>query len=182
MRSTEAAKNTQDLISNSTTRITEATDICSQVTELMEKNSQTAQKVAELMSEISAASEEQSKGLSQINIAISEMDKITQQNAAGAEESAGTAKELTNQTEYMAAFVKNLVMVVDGYGSSTQNFASGNHNRDISPRQSGGFGKTSSIKHAPASLAPTALPKKGRGKEIDPNQVIPMDDEDFKDF
>ena len=42
----------------------------------------------ELVGEISAASHEQAQGIEQINMAVSEMDKVVQQNAANAEESA----------------------------------------------------------------------------------------------
>ena len=39
------------------------------------------------MAEIAAASNEQAQGIDQINTAVTEMDKVTQQNAANAEES-----------------------------------------------------------------------------------------------
>ena len=189
MRSTEAAKNTQDLISNSTSRITEATDICSQVSELMEKNSILGQKINELITEISAATEEQSKGISQINISISEMDKITQQNAAGAEESAGTAKELINQTEQLAIAVNSMIQTIDGQGhrdssspSSLKHYGSSG-NKTIHPTKKVGSSKLPPPAKKHAVALTSISPKKGKhGKEIDPNQLIPMDDEDFNDF
>ena len=48
-------------------------------------------KVGNLVAEISEASKEQSNGLEQVNIAITEMDKVVQQNAANAEESAAAS-------------------------------------------------------------------------------------------
>jgi len=186
MRSTEAAKNTQDLISNSTIRITEATDICLQVTEIMGKNTQINQKVTELIAEISAASQEQSKGISQISLAISELDKVTQQNAAAAEESDSTAKELTGDTAQVDNHIKDLVKVVNGSGSYVAT-SSSSSSRDTSkllrPSTGGSGSKFLPVrqKHAAATTA-LAPSKKGRGKEVDPNQIIPMDDDDFKDF
>ena len=50
--------------------------------------SKSAAKVADLVSEIAAASREQAQGIDQVNKAVTEMDKVTQQNAANAEESA----------------------------------------------------------------------------------------------
>jgi methyl-accepting chemotaxis protein len=185
MRSTEAAKNTQDLISNSTIRITEATDMCTQVTDIMGKNTQISAKVTELIAEISAASSEQSKGISQINIAITEMDKVTQQNAATAEESASTAKALSGQTEHMAAYVGNLVNIVDGDGG--QNYTppqASSLSRSVS-KPSASTNGFLPIKHkhtAAASSTALTTSKKGRGQEVNPNQIIPMDDDDFKDF
>ena len=193
MRSTEAAQNTQDLISNSTARITEATNICSQVTKIMEKNTQTGQKVTELIAEISAASKEQSKGISQINIAISEMDKITQQNASTAEDSASTAKGLNGQTEQMSDFVNNLIRIVNGhetYGSSPSASSPSSLSHDNNKKAKAPLHTSSGrhrnflpvpAKHTVASTALAPSPK-GRGKEINPNQIIPMEDEDFNDF
>jgi methyl-accepting chemotaxis protein len=45
-------------------------------------------KVGELLNEIAAASTEQSTGIEQINTAVTDIDRITQKNAANAEESA----------------------------------------------------------------------------------------------
>jgi len=186
MRSTEAAKNTQDLISNSTIRITEATDICLQVTEIMGKNTQINQKITELIAEISAASQEQSKGISQISLAISELDKVTQQNAAAAEEADSTAKELHGDTEQVGNHIKDLVKVVNGSGSyvvTSSTTSSRDTSKHLRPSTGGSGSKflPAKQKHAAATTA-LAPSKKGRGKEIDPNQIIPMDDDDFKDF
>ena len=114
MRATEAAKNTQDLISNSTDRIKEATGIYGQVSEVMEKNGQIARKVTELIGEIAAASNEQAHGIAQVNIAVAEMDKVTQQAAANAEESASASEELNAQAEQMKSYVADLAQVVGG--------------------------------------------------------------------
>jgi len=180
MRSTEAAKNTQELISNSTTRITEATAICSQVTELLDKNSQLGRKVTELIAEIAAASQEQSKGISQINIAITEMDKVTQQNAAGAEEAASTSQELHSQTEQITVFVNSLVRVVDGAGHGySDHSAPPSFSKNHGHRKDGRHAKFPAAKQV---ALPPASPKKGRGKEVDAHQIIPMDDDDFRDF
>jgi methyl-accepting chemotaxis protein len=45
-------------------------------------------KVVKLMEEIAAASQEQSEGIEQVNKAVTEMNRVTQQNAASAEEMA----------------------------------------------------------------------------------------------
>jgi methyl-accepting chemotaxis protein len=44
----------------------------------------------QLMGEVSAASLEQSQGIDQINKAVAEMNRVTQQNAASAEELASS--------------------------------------------------------------------------------------------
>ena len=54
-------------------------------------------KVAGLIGEIAAASVEQARGIGQVNTGVTEMNKVTQQNAAHAEESAAASEELTGQ-------------------------------------------------------------------------------------
>ncbi|MGN6109915.1 MAG: methyl-accepting chemotaxis protein, partial [Kofleriaceae bacterium] len=54
-------------------------------------------KTAELVQEVAAASREQSAGIEQTNKALQELDKVTQINAAAAEEMASTAGELSSQ-------------------------------------------------------------------------------------
>ena len=84
MRATEAAKNTQGLISNSTDRIKEATVVYGQISEAMENNGQIARKVTELIGEIAIASKEQANGISEVGTAINQMNGVTQQTAANA--------------------------------------------------------------------------------------------------
>ena len=114
MRATEAAKDTQDLIGNSTDRIKEATSLYGQVYEAMAKNSDIAKKVTELSGEIAAASREQSQGITQINAAVVEMDKVVQQSAANAEETASAAEEMNAQAEQIRHVAEKLLEVVGG--------------------------------------------------------------------
>lgn len=72
------------------------------------------QQVDETLSQISNATREQSEGVSQINVAVSQMDKVTQGNAAGAEESASAATELSAQAEALNQAVSELVAMVRG--------------------------------------------------------------------
>ena len=54
---------------------------------------------------IAAAAKEQSGGIDKVARAVAEMDKVTQQNAASAEESSSAASELSGQAEELAAMV-----------------------------------------------------------------------------
>jgi methyl-accepting chemotaxis protein len=58
---------------------------------------------------------------------MSEMDKVTQQNAANAEESAAASEELSSQAEVMQGFVESLMELVGGNsrGHSRQKGAPG---------------------------------------------------------
>ena len=50
-----------------------------------------------------------------MNTAVSQMDKVTQSNAANAEESASAAEELNAQAEAMREAVGELLRLVDGH-------------------------------------------------------------------
>jgi methyl-accepting chemotaxis protein len=68
----------------------------------------------QLVGEISRASTEQQLGIGQINTAVSEMDKVTQQNAAAAEECASAAMQLNTQSVALKDTVATLVFLVQG--------------------------------------------------------------------
>jgi methyl-accepting chemotaxis protein len=122
MRSTEAAKGTQDLISASTGRIKEATSTFDRVNEVIDKNALITRQVAELATQIATASREQAHGIGQINTTMAEMDKVTQHNAASAEESASASEEVTAQAEQVKVYVGYLMAII---GSSTGHQAGG---------------------------------------------------------
>lgn len=60
------------------------------------------------MDEIATASEEQAHGIAQLNTAVTEMDKVTQQTAANAEESASAVEEMNAQAQQMRMYVAEL--------------------------------------------------------------------------
>ncbi|MCD6534945.1 MAG: CZB domain-containing protein [Deltaproteobacteria bacterium] len=117
-RSAEAAKSTAELIGSTVDKVSASREVASHSLSAVENVVEKSLKVGELIGEISAASQEQSNGISQINIAVSEMDKVTQQNAANAEESAAAAEELNAQAEQMNEFVGDLTAMVTGKRTS----------------------------------------------------------------
>ena len=68
----------------------------------------------EVIGEISAASREQSQGVGEVNMAVSQMDKVTQSNAANAEENAGAAEQLQAQAGSLQDIVGGLDAIVNG--------------------------------------------------------------------
>jgi len=60
------------------------------------------------------ASLEQARGIEQINKAVGEMDKIVQQNAAGAEESASESIEMNARADQVKEIIKELRFMVNG--------------------------------------------------------------------
>ena len=136
-----------------------------------------AKKVGTLVGEISAASNEQAQGVDQINKAMGEMDRVVQKNAANAEESASAAEEMSAQAEQVNGYVGDFMSVIVGNANGAGDRGNG-----------GGFSRTlAAARKEPALPERTTgrqLAIRGRapGKVIHPEQVIPMNDGDFKDF
>jgi len=131
MRSAEAAKNTSNLIEQSVNNSRNGVQICGEVKSALDEIVGGIAKTTDLVGEIAAASKEQAQGVDQINTAVSQMDKVTQQNAANAEESASASEELSAQAESMNHVVDQLVILVEGIraGHRVQNTGANRVNR-----------------------------------------------------
>ena len=114
MRAAEAAKNTSDLIEGTVLKISDGSELVTRTNEAFSEVTDSSTKVGELVSEISAASSEQAQGIEQVNTAVADMDKVTQQNAANAEESASASEEMSAQAEEIKGMVAGLVALVEG--------------------------------------------------------------------
>jgi methyl-accepting chemotaxis protein len=88
LKSTEASKNTADLIKGTLSRIEEGSELVNKTGELFDRILAGTQKAKNVINEISEASHEQSQGLDQVNQAIVQIEGVTQKNAEGAEEMA----------------------------------------------------------------------------------------------
>lgn len=140
-RSAQAAKNTADMIGESVRNADDGVQIAS-------------------------ASQEQSVGLQQVNSAVSDMDKITQQNAANAEESASASEELSSQSEELQAMVSQFKVSGGGVMASTT--------PSHLPKLTHGHwhaGKNAPVKHK--------IPKV---QKIVAEEIIPLDNEYLKEF
>src|SRR6185369_3645389 len=105
-----------------------------------------ALKVKQLISEVAAASEEQSKGIIQVNVAVSQMDKVTQGNAANAEESASASEELSAQAREMSEMVRELselVGTLKSRAATVHHFEQPSHKASPTPRHANGTVKPS---------------------------------------
>jgi methyl-accepting chemotaxis protein len=78
-----------------------STQVAERAGEMLKRLVPDIQKTADLVKEISAGSREQETGAAQINLTIQQLDKVTQGNAAAAEETASTAEELSSQAEIL---------------------------------------------------------------------------------
>lgn len=183
LRAAEAAKNTSALIEGTTKKVHDGSTLVERTNEEFSKVEQSAMKVAELVSEIAAASKEQAEGIDQTNVAVADMDKVTQQNAANAEESASASEEMNAQAEQMKVMVDQLVMLV---GGTAKHHEGGQTGQTKSVKGQSRQGKANQLHAGTHNLAPAAgkAPAAGQsGKEVSPEKTIPLDDdESFKDF
>jgi methyl-accepting chemotaxis protein len=116
IRSAEAAKNTADLNASTIVNIKSGTEMVSSTSANFQTVSTHSVKVAHLVSEVAEASKEQSQGINQIATAMTQMDKVTQSNAASAQESASAATELATQASALMEAVDHMSSIVHGEG------------------------------------------------------------------
>ena len=170
MRAADAAKNTSELIEGTMKKVGDGSKLVAKTNEAFGQVAESAGKVGQLVEEIAEASNEQSNGIEQVNIAITEMDKVVQQNAANAEESASASEEMSAQSVTLKDYVGELVMLVTGKKNQTSAVKTHHPIKNISS-------KPKYIAKAKNKMLA------GKTKEVRPNQVIPFDDDDdFKDF
>jgi methyl-accepting chemotaxis protein len=100
-RSSQAAKDIKDLITNSNGQVQAGVDLVNKAGEALGEIVESIKSVADLVSDIAGASLEQSSGVDEVNRALTQMDEVTQQNSALVEENAATAKTLEHQAKTM---------------------------------------------------------------------------------
>ena len=180
IRAADAARNTSTLIEGTIKKIKDGSELVHRTNEDFSQVARSAVKVAELISEIAAASVEQAQGIGQVSKAVNEMDKVVQQNAADAEESASASEEMSAQAVTMRGVVQELVAVIGG---------GGHDGRQMPRNDDAGTAGTGRPKR-PLLDMKTTLGRAGRfaggrgrhAKAARPDEVIPLDDSEFKDF
>jgi hypothetical protein len=111
-RSATAARETAEKIEGAIGKTTQGVQINGKVAAGLNEIVVNARQVDELVAAIASASKEQSQGIAQVNTAVGQMDRVTQSNAAGAEESASAAEELNAQAHAMNEAVADLLRLV----------------------------------------------------------------------
>lgn len=113
-RSAEAAKETAARISMSTEKSEQGVLIsekmATNLAAILEKTRQLDQRIAE----IAESSRQQNEGIAQVNNAVASMDKVTQENAALADQSAAASEELKAQAEQVRIEVAGLMRMAHG--------------------------------------------------------------------
>jgi methyl-accepting chemotaxis protein len=174
MRAADAAKNTAELIEGTVKKVKDGSELVARTNEAFSGVSENTVKVGELVAEIAAASDEQATGIEQVNTAVTQMDSVVQANAANAEESASASEELNAQCSETYRIVQNLKALVNGAkGEDHAEGQEGERHLHVLKDHLGTDSNETSKNKAPSQ---------DKTSEVSPEQVIPMDDNDFKDF
>jgi methyl-accepting chemotaxis protein len=181
-RCAQAAKETAGKIEGAIIKTGQGVEISTKVATALNEIVLKVRQVDELVTEVAGASREQTDGIAQINVAVGQMDKVTQSNAATAEESAAAAEELNSQTEVMKQSVGELLQLVGGKGETApgRSGAPGRYAKPVHAAMPSAKrhappanGNRNGNGHAPVAPAMTTAAKRGSD--------IPMED-DFKNF
>jgi len=197
MRSAEAAKNTSELIENTMKAVKNGNELTNSTQEAFKDNIASNMKISQLVDEIATASQEQAHGISQINRAVAEMDKVVQLAAYNAESSATASDTMNTEVSRLKEYVEEFIKLIGMRPSAvTKDFAAAS-------------APSASLKSAPkAGIKPAATRKpisapspsgrdrdkskdvrrkalaapQDKSKAVRPEEVIPFDNDDFKDF
>jgi len=172
LRSKDAAQKTEALISESVRQAMQGQETSVQVSAKLEEIVHAVEKVTAIVGEIAAAAREQSRSIDSVNTAMSGMDKVTQQNAASAEEASSAASELNGQAEELAAMVGEFQL--ERVGRRTLPHAARPRHLP-SPAEAGAGASVPPL--APVPQAPAAVVGTPRPTEKRPFDPFPMEDE-----
>lgn len=101
-RTSDAAREINDLISTSSQHVGRGVDLVGQAGSALQQIVESVSNIAVHVSEIAVSANEQSSGLAEINTAVNQLDQVTQQNAAMFEETTAASHSLTKEAENLS--------------------------------------------------------------------------------
>jgi len=170
LRAAEAAKSTATLIEGTVQKISDGSQLVNKSNDAFSRVADSTSKVGKLLGEIAVVSKEQAQGIDQVSRTVADMDRVVQQSAANTEESAAASQELDSQAVQMKQSVDGLVGLV---GGSRKNAA----------QKRSAAGRTANSAHPqsdPPATRKAVVPQ--AKKEVTPEEIIPLKDDDFQDF
>jgi methyl-accepting chemotaxis protein len=170
-RSAAAAKETADKIEAAIANSQRGSRSCSNVGESLELIVERVAAADVLVAEIASAAREQSQGIQQVGVAMTQMDKVTQGNAASAEQSSSAAEELTNQAQLLQENVEQLQTLIASTSQSAGTAASYRPTRASRPAA-----QRAAVRQSSPSRAAVEARRQA------PHIVMPDDDPDATNF
>jgi methyl-accepting chemotaxis protein len=180
LRSASAARETAEKIEDSIQKSSAGVQINAKVSLSLADIVSKARQADELVAQISIASNEQSQGIDQINSSVSQMDAMTQNNAAGAEESANVSADLRTQSTQLTQLVQELQTLVGGKSSGAKRSSKIKSPLKTKKTQLASSRRVTESKTQSSKPANRALTNKD-SKSTAHRDAIPLEDE-FQDF
>lgn len=191
-RCAESAKSTSALIEESQKNAEAGVAVADQVSQILNDISVGARSVNSLAGEVAAASHEQSQGIEQVGTAVTQMDQVTQAIASNSEETASAAEELASQAHELNDLVSVLLHIVGGGNSGLEKRSEVTKaTTEAKPSTNGhavaavnrlANGRNYGLKMQPPKATNTSRRLQPLPVAASYNEVIPLDDDDFKDF
>lgn len=104
-RSSEAAKETNNLVDLSLRTVDDGTQIAKKTANALDLIVSDIDRVSNYVNEIAIASNEQATNIAQVHIGVEQVSQVIQSNSASSEESAAASEELTGQAEALKEMV-----------------------------------------------------------------------------
>ncbi len=184
MRAAESARNTAVLIEGTVKKVAAGAGLVEKTNQEFSQVEVMVTRSGELIQEIAAASNEQAQGIENLNLAVQQLDKVVQQNAASADETASVSREMKGQTLEMEQLTTGLAKLIG------QKRLRGGKSTDMSEAMRAPLVKavrrTADLVSAgrtqtPSKIAgPERLPQRGGAKAGVP--VAQSVDQEFQDF
>lgn len=172
-KSAEAAHSTSALIEDTIKRVKDGFSLLTNTNDSFHKVSKSAARVVNIIGEISIASQEQTKGIEQVTIAIGQMNASTQDNASNAEETASIGKDISVQSAELINIVTALNAIVRGNSETAHKTIP----VDAPVRKYAQAHVLKQQHHYTSGKQQLKIEKK-----LVPQQIIPLDDDDLKNF
>jgi methyl-accepting chemotaxis protein len=109
-RATQAAKEIKQLINDSSNHVKNGVELAVSTGSSLSEIIEMVENVSTLVSEISSASQQQATSLAEINTTATELDRVTQQNAAMAEEVTAVSQSLQNEATQLDSLSGQFVL------------------------------------------------------------------------
>lgn len=184
-RSAEAAKNTSKLIEESLENANNGVSVSSDVADVLEGIINGVGEITQTIGELSAATGEQAKGIEQINAATSDMDKATQTTASSAEESAAASEKLSAQAKELNSVVRTLEIIANGSGagsSKIEGHITADYNDAGKQTYIRSENKDKLLHNGDKHSKQPETAKIDQQGSKNPNDIIPLDDQELKNF
>lgn len=109
-KSTEASKDTAELIESSIKAVNRGTEIANSTAKSLVKVVEGVRTVSTKVDMIAAAAEEQAGAVEQVTVGVDQISSVVQTNSATAQESAAASEELSSQAEMLKNLVSQFIL------------------------------------------------------------------------